>query len=405
MHACGLVVEYNPFHHGHQYHLQMAKKQTNADCMIAVMSGNFLQRGEPAITDKFSRTKMAIDQGVDIVVELPYSSTVQHSDLFSQGAVEILNEMLVSSICFGSENGDITAFKRVFDQYKDNQNLFNKTLKHELSLGKSFPNANNKAFAKIGLDEIDKLDLMQANNILGFGYIKAIEKINPSIQPFTIQRKQSNYHDEHITTPLASATSIRNALFSSEEMSETMKETISQNSLNHLIHYKQKAGTWHTWDEYFSLLQYRVLTMSKEELKNIQGVDEGIENRIIRTAKEATTFSEWMQELKTKRYTQTRLQRIFTHILTHTTKQSIKKMQQMPVPYIRLLGLSEQGKLYLNSTKKDRTVPLLTQFKNQTSLMMSTEERATDAYYAILPPKIRKEMRKQELEAPYQKQG
>lgn len=405
MHACGLVVEYNPFHHGHQYHLQMAKKQTDADCVIAVMSGNFLQRGEPAIADKFSRTKMAIDQGVDIVVELPYSSTVQHSDLFSQGAVEVLNKMLVSSICFGSENGDITAFKRVFDQYKGNQILFNKTLKHELSLGKSFPNANHKAFQKIGLDGIDKLDLMQPNNILGFGYLKAIEKINPAIQPFTIQRKQSNYHDEHITTPLASATSIRHALFSNEQLNETTKEAISQNSLNQLMHYKQKTGTWHSWDDYFSLLQYRVLTMSKEELKNIHGVDEGIENRIIRTAKEATTFFEWIQELKTKRYTQTRLQRIFTHILTNTTKQSIKKMQQMPVPYIRLLGLSEQGKLYLNSTKKDRTVPLLTQFKNQTSLMMSIEERATDAYYAILPPKIRKEMRKQELEPPYQKQG
>ncbi|MFB1051917.1 nucleotidyltransferase [Paraliobacillus sp. JSM ZJ581] len=403
MHACGLVVEYNPFHHGHYYHLQMAKKQTSADCIIAVMSGNFLQRGEPAITDKFSRAKMAIDQGVDIVIELPYSNVVQHSDLFSLGAVQILNEMLVSSICFGSENGDITAFQRAFDRYKQNQLLFNKTLKDELSLGNSFPTANNKAFQKIGMADTNELDLMQPNNILGFSYLKAIEKVNPTMQPFTIQRKQSDYHDQHITKPFASATSIRNMLLTNGVMDQTINETLSQNSIAYLNAYKQTTGIWHTWENYFSLLQYRVLTMSKESLKNIHGIDEGIENRMTRTAKEATSFKEWMQLLKTKRYTQTRLQRIFTHILTNTTKQSINEIQQVPFSYIRLLGLSEQGKAYLNQTKKDRAIPLLTQFKKQSSLMMAMEERVTDAYYAILSPNIRKKMRKQELEPPYQK--
>ncbi|CQR47806.1 hypothetical protein BN1058_02136 [Paraliobacillus sp. PM-2] len=403
MQACGLVVEYNPFHHGHYYHLQKAKKISGADCIIAVMSGNFLQRGEPAIIDKFSRTKMAIDQGIDIVIELPYFSVVQHSDLFSYGAIHILNELLVSSICFGSEDGDITTFQRSFNHYKVNQSLFNNTLKHELSLGKSFPVANNKAFKKIGMDNTNQLDLMQPNNILGFGYLKAIETINPNIQPFTIQRKQSNYHDKNITKPFASATSIRDTLLSNGVTNQTISETLPERSIAHLTEYKQKTGIWHTWEEYFSLLQYRVLTMDKEVLKNIHGVDEGIENRIIRTAKEATNFNEWIQLLKTKRYTQTRLQRIFTHILTNTSKQSVKKMQQMPYPYMRLLGLSEQGKQYLNHTKKERTIPLFTQFKNHSSLMMTMEERVTNAYYAVLTPAIRSEMRKQEFKPPYQK--
>lgn len=401
MQACGVIVEYNPFHNGHDYHLHKAKQTAGADCIIAVMSGNFLQRGEPAIVDKFSRAKMAIDQGADIVIELPYSSTVQHSDLFAEGAITLLNELQVSSVCFGSELGTITPFLHTYHSYKNNETLFYQTLKEQLSLGVSYPKASEYAYQYINIDFNETLDLTKPNNILGFSYIKAIKSINPIIQPFTIKRKQSDYHDKHLTTPYASATSIRHQLLNEAIISQQIQETMPERTADRLKNYHETAGTWHHWEDYFSLLQYRVLTMDTQGLAAIHGVDEGLENRLIKTAKNATSFQNWMDNLKSKRYTQTRLQRMFTHLLTNTSKKTMNQLQQQPFPYIRLLGLSEQGRAYLNHTKKERTVPIFTQFSKPDSLMMEVEERVSNAYYAILAPHIRKNMRKQEFEPPY----
>lgn len=403
MHACGVVVEYNPFHYGHLYHLQESKRISHADCMIAVMSGNFLQRGEPAIVDKFARTKMAIDQGVDIVIELPYSYAVQHSDLFSFGAIQLLNALQVSSICFGSEEGSIDSFKNTFEHYQNHEELFKETIKQSLSLGYAYPVANNQAFKAINVDKADSIDITKPNNILGLSYLKAIKAVNSTITPFTIKRKQSDYHEQQIKQPYASATSIRKHLLQTNIIDTTVKDVLSDSTIQQLEFYQKTAGIWHTWECYFPLLQYRVLTTDHKVLSLIQGVDEGIEHRLIKTAKKATSFDHWMSLLKTKRYTQARLQRIFTHILTNTMKDDIQMIQQHPLSTIRLLGMSKQGKAYLHHTKKQRDTPIITQFKKPSSLLMKVEERATDAYYSILNPEVRKQLRHQEFQAPYQK--
>src|SRR5690625_4486826 len=171
MRACGLIVEYNPFHNGHLYHINQAKTATSAECMIAVMSGSFLQRGEPAIIDKFHRTKAALQAGVDIVVELPYAFAVQSSRYFAKGSVLTLHAMKASSICFGSESGNIDLFYKGVAQINKHEREYDETIKAYLKKGYSFPVASQRAYEQIGLHD---LDLMQPNNILGFSYVRTM---------------------------------------------------------------------------------------------------------------------------------------------------------------------------------------------------------------------------------------
>ncbi|WP_233879135.1 nucleotidyltransferase [Virgibacillus halodenitrificans] len=400
MDACGLIVEYNPFHNGHLYHVQQAKKSSKADCIIAVMSGSFLQRGEPAIIDKFHRTQAALASGVDLVVELPYSYAVQNSDFFAKGAVHTLDKLKVSSICFGSESGNTSNFITSYKMFKEKEAIFHEVVQLYLKKGISFPEASKAAYKQIGLST-NELDLTKPNNILGFGYIRAIFEGNLSISPITIERTGSNYHDQMINNSVASATSIRKALFQQESLTEKIQGTLPVSTCEQLIKYKKITGYWHTWENYFPLLQYRVLTMTLDEIRKIHGVTEGIEYRIKKTAKTATSFSGWMDELKTKRYTRTRLQRMFVHILTNTKKEDLLPiLDDQSVSYVRLLGFNETGRKYINLNKKKIQVPLVTKLTKNMDISLSLEEKASNAYYSILPPSIAEKLRKQELQPP-----
>lgn len=396
--ACGLIVEYNPFHNGHLYHLQQAKKLTNADVVIAVMSGSFLQRGEPAIIDKFHRTKAALASGVDIVLELPYAYAVQSSQLFAKGSVLTLNALGVSHICFGSEAGDITDFITGHHFLKKHHNVFQDQLKSGLKQGLSYPAASKAAYDKIGLSQLN-VDLSQPNNVLGFSYVNEILDRDLPIAPLTIPRLQSQYHDTEIHGKIASATSIRYGLFANPPID--VKHAIPKTTSIQLSAYKKAAGIWHQWENYFPLIHYRVQTMMPNELAQIAGVVEGLEYRIKHAARKVTSFQEWMNAIKSKRYTWTRLQRMFTNILTNTKEFEIKKITSTDeLPYIRLLGLSNQGQAYLNSKKKQLTVQLITGYKRDMPEMLAIEERASNAYYSVLAPQNRKQLLLQEFQGP-----
>jgi predicted nucleotidyltransferase len=401
MKACGLIVEYNPFHHGHAYHVREAKKASDADCMIAVMSGSFLQRGEPAIIDKFHRTRAALASGIDIVLELPYIYAVQSSDLFAKGAVQTLFNAGASSICFGSESGNITDFTDGYHLYKERQGIYNAVLQKQLKQGQSYPEAGRKAYEFIGLGDA-AVNLTQPNNILGFSYIKEIIGHCIPVKPLTIQRIKNHYHDETITDNIASATSIRKQLLATCSISPDTARTIPEETKKQLERYKTISAHWHQWEHYFPLIHYRVLTMTNEELAAIQGVDEGLEHRLKKTARAAASFSGWMEAMKTKRYTWTRLQRMFVHILTNTKKAELAQaVQGDTVPYLRLLGLNKTGKAYLNSEKKKMHIPIITAFSRKTQgTAASLEERASRAYYSIVPPEQQEKLFKQELQLP-----
>lgn len=398
MKATGIIVEYNPFHNGHAHHLQATKQKTQADIVIAVMSGNFLQRGEPAIIDKFHRAKAAIQTGVDIVIELPYPYAVQSSELFAKGAVYSLYELGVTSICFGSEAGEITPFLQATSILEQSKALYELELHKHLHKGDSFPVASSKAYEAIGLEA---LEMNEPNNILGLSYTKTILKNNLQIEPLTIQRIHNAYHDTAINHNISSATSIRKELLMNG-LSERVVDTLPNATIHQLKQYKKQATIWHHWEQYLPYLHYKITSMETAELKRFSGVDEGLEHRIKETAPYIKSYSNWLHKMKTKRYTTNRLQRMFTHILTHTTKEENARIKQLnSIPYIRLLGMNKNGRHYIHQQKKHLAVPLITNLKRDMPQHYLLDERATNVYYSILQPKQRIALRKQEFSGPY----
>ncbi|UOQ85474.1 nucleotidyltransferase [Gracilibacillus salinarum] len=396
MKSCGLIVEYNPYHNGHHYHFQQAKEITGADCVIAVMSGNFLQRGEPALTDKFSRARIAVEQGIDLVVELPYFYAVQHSELFAKGAIQILNSLQADAVCFGSEHGQIDEFKQLYQTIRHRQHDYQETVKVALQEGLSYPKANEIAFYQVS-DQQVSLDFTKPNNMLGYQYVKNIYDLNSSIKPVTITRVQNNYHDIEINDSIASATSIRQALLYNENSIDNAVPFFTNQVI---AQYKNEHERWHHWQAYFPLLKYRVLTMTTAELQAIHGIKEGIENRIVETAKLASTFQHWMELLKTKRYTWTSLQRIFTHILTNSQKSEIESLLSDHHPKgFRILAMSKQGQEYLRYKKKSIDIPWFTSNKPPYPYHLM-DERIDHAYYSILPVNSQQHLAKQPYSRP-----
>ncbi len=397
MKAVGMIVEYNPFHNGHLYHLQETKKQTEADCLIAVMSGSFLQRGEPALVSKWARTKMALLAGVDIVVELPYVFAVQSAEMFANGAIALLDALCCSEICFGSESGEIHPFIEAAKLLREQQREYDTYIQQALKTGVSYPQANADAWKQL---QIAGIDLTKPNNILGFSYVKAIMEQNSTIVPRTIQRIASGYHDETFSHPsIASATSLRKTLNGSIEHLESISPYVPSYTKHILEQYYSTCGMFHEWKHYFPLLKYRIMTMEKNELQRIVNVDEGLEHRFKHAIVETETFSQFINAVKTKRYTWARLQRTCTHILTNFTKEQTETMK---VPtYIRLLGMSDNGRRYLQTVKKRISLPLMTKASHlEAHPIYQQEKKAVFAYAAIFPEPVRTKAIKEEYATP-----
>ena len=358
MKAVGVVVEYNPFHNGHLFHLQQAMEQTDADLSIAAMSGNFLQRGEPALVSKRARTKMALEAGVDIVFELPYRFATQHAETFAEGAVSILSGAGCDTLCFGSESGDLEAFTNTVAFLEENNEEFQKKIKFYTGEGHSYPKSIALSFQSLAPSE-SFIDISKPNNILGLHYLQAIIRQESSMKAETITRKNAGYHDEHFASAtIASATSIRKALFGAAGEIETIKQYVPETTYAQLINYRDQYGGFHSWENYWPLLKYKLTQSNPSELREFYEVEEGLENRLLAAASTSCSFQQFMESIKTKRYTWTRLQRVCLHILTNTRKDTMKTSQKT-VNYLRLLGATEKGRSYLNSKKKDFNLPLV----------------------------------------------
>lgn len=396
--ALGLVVEYNPFHNGHFYHITESKKETKADVVIAVMSGNFLQRGEPAIVSKWARTKMALQSGVDLVVELPYAFATQKAETFANGAVSILEALHCHSLCFGSELGEISPFLHVNEFLMQKKEQYNMLIKQHITSGVSYPSALTSAFKELS-NEDEMLDLSLPNNILGFHYVKAIYRQQAKIKPYTIKRTSAGFHEQAFVSPtIASATSIRKALLSKEK---PITQYVPKATFQNLGEYEQNYGLLHHWEHYFHLLKYTIMTMSNEDLFNIYEVEEGLENRIRKNILEAEGFQDFMERLKTKRYTWTRLQRLCTHILTRTTKKQMSYIgPNQESPYIRLLGMSQLGQEYLGTVKKQLVVPVISKLSTFQHPLLELDIKASHTYNMIFPEPLRSKTMKTEFATP-----
>lgn len=401
MKAVGVIVEYNPFHNGHKYHLDETKKKTDADCTIAVMSGNFLQRGEPALVSKWVRTKMALEAGVDIVIELPYAFATQKAQNFANGAISLLSALRCEEVCFGSENGTIEDFERTVIFMKKNQQSYDYTTRQFMKQGYSYPKAASLAYSSLE-SQHTYVDLSKPNNILGYHYVKAIHDQNSSLKAKTIMRTSAGYHDETFShKSIASATSIRKTLFSTEKNIDEVKNYVPSSTAKWLTTYYQENHLFHRWEEYFSLLKYRLLTSTSSELTTIYEAEEGIENRLLTYITESVSFQDFMEKIKTKRYTWTRLQRLCVHILTNTTKEQLKPINEKPVAtYIRLLGMSLKGQTYLNHIKKQVELPIISKGSSFSDELFSLDWKAAQTYLAIFPEPLRTKLLRQEYATP-----
>ncbi|MGA9228356.1 MAG: nucleotidyltransferase [Mesobacillus sp.] len=379
MKAVGVVVEYNPFHNGHLFHLQQAKGQSGAEIAIAAMSGNFLQRGEPALVSKWARTRMALSAGVDIVFELPYRFATQHAEVFADGAVSILSSAGCSTLVFGSESGDLGAFERTILFLEKNNEQFQENIKYYTSKGNSYPKSISLSFQSLSPSETF-IDISSPNNILGLHYIQAINKQKSRMLPDTITRKSAGYHDEHFSSAtIASATSIRKALFGASGEMDTIKSLVPYTSFEQLSEYKENFGGFQSWENYWPLLKYKLLQSSPAEIRDFYEVEEGLENRLLSTAASSSSFHEFMESIKTKRYTWTRLQRVCLHILTNTKKDEMKKPQNT-VNYLRLLGATEKGREYLKLYKKNFTLPVISKLSAYSDPDLDLDIKASRIY-------------------------
>lgn len=379
MKAVGVIVEYNPFHNGHAYHVQAAKEASGADVVVAVMSGNFLQRGEPALVSKWYRTKMALQNGVDVVIELPYQFAVQKAETFANGAVSILDAIGCLSLCFGSESGDILSFKKTIKFIERNQQKLDENIQKNIKTGVSYPKALSLSYQEMSSGE-ELVNLAKPNNILGYHYIKSLLQQDSHIEPLTVQRKNADYHDEHFATEtIASATSIRKALFSNNKDQPSIEQYVPEETYQLLKEYQLDFGRFHHWENYWPLLQFRLIQSSPNELREIYEVEEGIEHRLKGAAITSISFQEFMQQIKTKRYTWTRLQRICVHILTNSKKDEMKKGLEKAT-YLRLLGMTPKGKDYLNKQKSHVSLPLVSKLSAFKQPVIMHDIKASQIY-------------------------
>ena len=324
MHIVGIIGEYNPFHKGHIYHIEEARKMFPNSPLILVLNGYFLERGEVSILSKENKTLLALIYGVDLVVELPFLFGSQSADIFADAAIKILGYLGCTDLVFGSESNNVVALKKAALK-QDNIEYQNK-VKELMDTGINYPTAMAKA---LDISE----DIFNPNDLLGISYIKAILNNNLEIDVHTIKRT-SNYHDLEEDKEIISASNIRKRLKNKEDISLYVpKKTlnlIEDISLNDLFKY----------------LKYKIIT--ENDLAKYLTVDEGIDNRLKEKILEASNIDELIDKIKTKRYTYNKICRMFIHILTGVPKD-INKIAS--IEYIRILGFNEVGRKYLHDLK------------------------------------------------------
>jgi predicted nucleotidyltransferase len=379
MKATGIVVEYNPFHNGHLYHAQQAKQRSGADIVIAVMSGQFLQRGEPAFADKWARTKMALASGIDIIFELPYVyATAQASD-FAKGAITLLDAAGCESFCFGSEEGSIEPFLNSWELLDSERTAYEHFIHEAVQTGISYPKALNEAYHSLTGSRSGFADLAKPNNILGYHYIEAAKKSGSSIKPLTVQRIAAGYHDPiQADSTIASATGIRLAFFEKGSL-KGIGQYLPASSVSVLEAFHREHGAFGSWDHFYPLLRYSILKERPQSLKRFSEVTEGIENLIFESAKKETSFEGFVSRVKSKRFTRTRIQRMLTHIYTGFTWDQLHSFKEPS--YLRLLGMSAAGRHYLNGQKKSIGLPLISRAADLAEPMGEIDIHASSMYF------------------------
>lgn len=395
MKVVGLIAEYNPFHIGHKIHIEESKRITGADYCVVVMSGNFVQRGEPAIVDKWTRTKIALNCGADMVIELPIAFSTASAEFFSMAAISLLeNTGIVNYVCFGSESGEITELDKVASVLWAESDEFKYLLNQYLKQGMNFPKARAHAIEDY-LTKDAAIIIKSPNNILGVEYLKALKKIKSTIEPFTIKRIGADYHDEIAHQIIASATAIRKYIMQDSELDalHNMVPPVSYEFLSKAI--KNKTSPIFLGD-FFALLKYNLLTSKPSMLNEILDITEGLENRILSAIQQVASMDELIDSIATKRYTRTKIHRALLHILLNIDKKSFNVFTYNGyAQYIRVLGFNSNAQILMKQLKEKAKLPIIVNVKdarkNLTSLqkkMLDQEILATNIYNAVILDKF-----------------
>ncbi|NLP33839.1 MAG: nucleotidyltransferase [Clostridiales bacterium] len=383
MKVVGLVTEYNPFHNGHKYHIEEAKKVTGADYVIAVMSGNFVQRGTPAIMDKYTRAEMALHNGVDLVFELPVCYATASAEYFALGAVSLLDKLgIVDEICFGSECGDIKLIKEIAYILVNAPKEYDELLSSYMKEGFTFPAAREKAFAQylqsnnalsgISTERLTNV-LSEPNNILGIEYVKALLSLSSTIRPVTIQRKVAGYHDRELysrdnqsecsNTPsaISSATAIRNIFMNINDANELspIADSVPANVYNNLITNYHKTYPI-TEDAFASIIRYKLLFEGHGSLSSYLDITKDLADRMKNISNPDYTMEELVQHLKTKNFTLTRINRALLHMLLNIRKGTFDSYNKKGfTPYARILGIKKESSHLLRTIADIGRIPII----------------------------------------------
>lgn len=428
MKIVGLITEYNPFHNGHLYHIRKAKEITGADSVIVVMSGDFVQRGAPAIMPKHIRAEVALEAGVPLVLELPVCFSTGSAEYFAAGAVSLLEHLgCVSSVCFGSECGDYDTLEKIARTVLNEPGEYKELLKRYLAQGISFPRARQWALSEYFHDETLRDVLEAPNNILGIEYIKALYRSKSSMKAYTIKRMVSGYHDDSLGQGYSSASAIRKLLahaghslrledsghrnsqmFDEPSLSEVLvrlerevpKECIRFLEDSHQIRYPVYSN------DFSALLGYKLLTETNASLTEYLDISEELANRILRHSGDLITIDQFCNLLKTKDMTYARISRCLFHILLDIKKEHMESYKSASYcQYARVLGFRKDGQEILSLIKKYSDTPLITKLSHAASLSETGQRMiAGDIFAANLYERIVTEKYKEPFKNEYTQQ-
>lgn len=397
MRSVGLITEYNPFHNGHLYHLRQSRQLADAEVAVAVMSGHFLQRGEPALLDKWQRTRMALAAGVDVVVELPFPWACSSAPQFAAGALAALEALGgIDALCFGSEHGELEPLRRCADRLLEQSTAIKSNTARLLKAGMTYPAAREQVVREITGDSADADLLRTPNNILGIAYLQALKQAGSAIQPLTLRRIGAGFHELEAVAGIASATGIRQMLAAGAPADEFLPEA-SATLLSAALEEGKTADPG---------LLHRLLLGSilrdAERLPSYYQVDNGLENRLLGAAADSHSFEELVAAVKSRQLTRTRIQRVLIYVLLGICRDPMQQALATGPLYLHLLGCSRRGRQYLAATRKQRSLPLLQNFSRVHAILkrrygaesrtfrdaltqLRFQERATACYQLLLP--------------------
>ena len=400
MKTVGIIAEYNPFHNGHAYQIQQAKALSGADCAVIVMSGNFTQRGAPALIHKFDRTAMALNSGADFVFELPTIWAVSSAESFAAASIALLNALgCVDTLCFGCETPNLSLISDIAQILIEEPQEYTNRLLHFLKEGQNYPAARANSAASYLLEQnssIKKAELTSIfsspNNILALEYLKALKKQNSNIKPLPILRVGSGYHDTNLGQQFCSASALRSCLLQKPSDKNRILDYIPPKTAEFLL----TTNTHYVTEQDFSqMLYYKLLSEKSTGFSDYIDGSTELSNKIINSLSNFCSYKNFCEHLKSKEITYTRISRLLLHILLNLKKTDEKAGKEIGyIPYLRLLGFKKESSGLLHKINKKTSLPILARTAKDAAPLTGTASKmfhqdvfASDLYYGILAQK------------------